>query len=131
MSSLSMRHFQYSTAYTVGIANFCGMVSSLLGSGVIQWSGMVTVGENCDFTALPYLLVVFNMLLPMLIGIPAVFLIPNVLQTEQLIDWEKERWYEEHRPEREIEISEHGDNSDNEDEDNQAGEDSRLEPHLL
>merc|ERR1712110_1246171 len=82
-------------AYTVGIANFCNMVSQLLGSGVIQWSGMVTVGEKCDFEALPYLIVVFQILLPMLVGIPACFLIPNVLQTEHLLDWEKEGWYED------------------------------------
>merc|ERR1712194_714250 len=90
-------------AYTVGIANFCGIVSSLLGSGVIKWSGMVTVGDSCDFEALPYLIVVFQMLVPMLVGIPAAFLIPNVLQTEHLIHWERERWYtaetDDHRDE--------------------------------
>lgn len=116
-------------AYTVGIANFCGMVSSLIGSGVIKWSGMVTVGQNCDFEALPYLIVIFQILLPMLIGIPAIFLIPNVLQTEHLIDWEKESWYEEHRP-RELETSEHG-ARENDEKDNDPPEDSRLEPHLL
>lgn len=82
-------------AYVVGIANFCGMVSSLLGSGVIKWSGMVTIKtpeEECDFTALPYLIVMFQILLPMLVGIPSIFLIPNVLQTERLIDWEEEEW---------------------------------------
>lgn len=116
-------------AYTVGIANFCGMVSSLIGSGVISWSGMKTVGtaadETCDFEALPYLIVVFQILVPMLIGIPAAFLIPNVLQTEHLINWEQERWYEETRSEQVVETSEHGNENDN------AGEDSRLEPHLL
>jgi hypothetical protein len=101
-------------AYTVGIANFCSMVSTLLGSGVIQWSGMVTVGESCDFQALPNLIVVFNILLPIGIGVPAVFLIPNVYQTEHLIDWDKERWYEEHRPEREIEVSQHGESGSEE-----------------
>eukprot|EP00571_Detonula_confervacea_P012466 CAMPEP_0172306404 /NCGR_PEP_ID=MMETSP1058-20130122/7478_1 /TAXON_ID=83371 /ORGANISM="Detonula confervacea, Strain CCMP 353" /LENGTH=622 /DNA_ID=CAMNT_0013018275 /DNA_START=148 /DNA_END=2016 /DNA_ORIENTATION=+ len=110
-------------AYTVGIANFCGMVSSLIGSGVIQWSGMKTVGENCDFESLPYLIVIFQILVPMIVGIPAVFLIPNVLQTEHLIDWESERWYED-RP-GELEVSEHGN------EDEAFAEDSRLEPHLL
>jgi hypothetical protein len=30
-----------------------------------------------------------------LIGIPATLLIPNRLQTEPLIDWEKEKWYED------------------------------------
>ena len=71
------------------------MVSSLLGSGIIKWSGMVTIGESCDFSALPYLVVVFWILLPMLVGIPACFLIPNNLQTEHLIDWEREGWYED------------------------------------
>lgn len=108
-------------AYTVGIANFCGIVSSLLGSGVIQWSGMKTVGDTCDFEALPYLIVIFQMLLPMLIGIPAAFLIPNVLQTEHLINWEQERWYESTSEEP----------SEHRNEDSEDSRDSRLEPHLL
>jgi len=109
-------------AYTVGIANFCGMVSSLLGSGVIQWSGMRTVaseGEICDFEALPYLIVLFQILLPILIGIPAVLLIPNVLQTEPLIDWEKETGWSEERA------------AGEENEDDDHAEDSRLEPPYL
>ncbi|KAL7542103.1 hypothetical protein ACHAXR_011515 [Thalassiosira sp. AJA248-18] len=124
-------------AYTVGIANFCSMVSSLIGSGVIQWSGMKTVGDNCDFEALPYLIVVFQILVPMLIGIPAAFMIPNVLQTEHLIDWEKERWYEEDITPSELETSEHGaresenGDSENDNENEESAEDSRLEPHLL
>lgn len=52
------------------------MVGTLLGSGVIKWSGMVTVGDACDFDALPTLIVVFRILVPMMVGIPAVFLIP-------------------------------------------------------
>jgi len=114
-------------AYTVGIANFCGMVSSLLGSGVIQWSGMITVGDTCDFDALPYLIVIFSILVPMLVGIPAAFLIPNVLQTEHLIDWEQEQWYEARTEE--VETSEHGNEDD--DDDDYTAEDSRLESHLL
>ena len=56
---------------------------------------MKTVGEECDFEALPFLVVIFQILLPIVVGIPAMFLIPNVLQTERLIDWEKEGWYSE------------------------------------
>lgn len=70
-------------------------MTSLIGSGVIHWSGMKTVGEECDFEALPFLVVIFQILLPIVVGIPAMFLIPNVLQTERLIDWEKEGWYSE------------------------------------
>lgn len=77
-------------AFTVGIANFCNMVSQLLGSGVISWSGMTTVGDDCNWEQLPYLIVIFQILIPLLVGVPAVFLIPNVLQTEHLIDWDKE-----------------------------------------
>ncbi|KAL3816057.1 hypothetical protein ACHAXA_010362 [Cyclostephanos tholiformis] len=80
-------------SYTVGISNFCGIVTSLIGSGVIHWSGMKTVGEDCNFDALPLLVVVFQILAPIVIGIPAMFLIPNALQTERLIDWAKEGWY--------------------------------------
>ena len=80
-------------AYTVGISNFCAMVSGLLGSGVIRWSGMVTTGTDCNFEALPYLIVICQILVPLCIGIPASFLIPNVLQTDQLIDFEhEEEW---------------------------------------
>jgi hypothetical protein len=71
------------------------MVATLLGSGVIQWSGMKTVGQNCDFEALPHLIVMSQIIVPLAVGIPIVFMIPNVLQTEHLIDWEKENWFTE------------------------------------
>ena len=80
-------------AYTVGIANFCNIVNSLVGSGVITMSGMKTVGDNCDFKALPGLVVITQIIIPIVIGVPAMFLIPNVLQTERLIDWDHEGWY--------------------------------------
>jgi hypothetical protein len=80
-------------AYVVGIQNFSNMLSGLLGSGIIQWSGMVTVGDNCDFSALSQLVVLWKILIPILVGIPATFLIPNKLQTEPLIDWKAEAWY--------------------------------------
>lgn len=117
------------SAYAVGISNFCGMVSSLLGSGIIKWSGMKTIGDDCDFTPLPYLIVICQVLVPMLIGVPAAFLIPNKLQTEHLIDWEKEGWYEE-RPTEESETSVPGGNiiGDHNDEEDK---DLRLESHLI
>ena len=114
------------TAYTVGIANFCGMVSTLLGSGVIEYSGMITVKPDdgeCDFTALPWLIVIFQIFVPMVIGIPCVFLIPNVLQTEKLIDWDKEEWYENNEV--------RADESVNESEDIDDTDNSRQEPRLI
>ena len=71
----------------------CAIVSNLLGSRAIDWSGIKTVDEDCNFTPLPYLVLVTQIVIPIGIGIPAVFLIPNVYQTENLIDWEKEGWY--------------------------------------
>ena len=82
-------------AYSVGIGTFCFLFSNLLGSGIIKWSGMVTVGADCNFGALPWLIVIFQILVPLAISIPATLLIPNVHQTDQLIDWKTERWYED------------------------------------
>ena len=82
-------------AYSVGIGTFCFLFSNLLGSGIIKWSGMVTVGTDCNFGALPWLIVIFQILVPLAISIPATLLIPNVHQTDQLIDWKTERWYED------------------------------------
>lgn len=131
------------TSDTVGIANFCNMASNLLGSGVIKWSGMSTVGDDCNFDALPKLIIVYSIVIPTLVGIPATFLIPNILQTENMIDWEKEQWYD---------VSEHNDEEQRPTEDDEenninAGNnregirhrtssaqqvgDSRIEPHLL
>lgn len=91
-------------SYTVGISNFCSMVSGLLGSGAIQWSGMKTTiaaGDNgCDFEALPYLILVCQIVSPLCIGVPASFLVPNALQTEHLIDWEKEEGWQSRAKER-------------------------------
>lgn len=80
-------------AYIAGIGNFLSIVERLLGAAIVHWSGMSTVGDHCDFQALPKLIVILQIVIPIAIGIPAVlFLIPNVLQTERLIDWEKEGW---------------------------------------
>ena len=46
-------------------------------------------GEDCYFTPLPYLVLITQIVIPIAIGIPAIFLIPNVYQTEDLIDWQK------------------------------------------
>ena len=76
---------------------FCGIVSNLLGSKAIDWSGIKTVDEDCNFTPLTYLVLITQIVIPIGIGIgiPAVFLIPNVYQTENLIDWANEGWYSE------------------------------------
>ena len=78
----------HATAYVIGMTNFCRVLNLLIGSWVIQWSGMTTLGKDCDFKALPYLVVAFKIVFPFLIAIPAMCLIPNVLQTEHMIVWE-------------------------------------------
>jgi hypothetical protein len=93
--STSTHSFRFVLAYSAGIGTFCLIITNVLGSGIIMWSGMRTVGEDCDFDDLPHLIVVYQILVPLVVGIPATFFIPNVLQTEQLIEWEKESWYED------------------------------------
>ena len=95
-SPLISSHF---SAYSVGIGTFCYLFSNLLGSGIIKWSGLVTIGDDCNFDRLPSLLVLFQIIIPIVVAIPATLLIPNVLQTEKLIDWKKERWYEDEETE--------------------------------
>ena len=80
------------SAFVLGMFEFCGIVTDLIGSKVIDWSQMKTEGDDCDFQALPALVVMTQILIPIIIGIPAIFLIPNVFQTENLIDWEQEGW---------------------------------------
>ena len=84
-------------AYTVGISNFCTMVSSLIASGAVKWSGMVTIdqGQGCNFDALPWLIVLCQMIIPLVIGMLGILLIPNKLQTEHLIEWPREWMGEE------------------------------------
>jgi BT1 family len=74
---------------------FARISSALIVAGVIEWSGMITVGDDCNFDALPSIIVITQILVPIIIGIPAIYLIPNALQTEPLIDWVKEGWYSE------------------------------------
>lgn len=82
-------------AYSAGMTNFCGMVSGLFASWAIDLSGMITVGESCNFEALPLLIILVNVVPVVLIGLPVIMLVPDVYQTEELIDWEKEGWIAE------------------------------------
>ena len=74
------------------MSNFCSIITVLIGAGCIDWSGMQTVGEDCNFEALPTIVVITQILVPIVVGIPAMCLIPNIRQTEHLIDWAKEGW---------------------------------------
>lgn len=90
---------------------------------------MRTVGDSCDFDVLPYLIVIFQICVPLAVRIPAIFLIPNVSQTEHLIDWKKEGWYAEST---EAEATEQVTNVvDVNDDDGETNRDPRFEPHYL
>jgi len=73
------------------------MVSGLIASGAVKWSGMVTIdqGQGCNFDALPWLIVLCQMIIPLVIGMLGILLIPNKLQTEHLIEWPREWMGEE------------------------------------
>lgn len=81
------------SAYVLGLSAFCNLLANIMGSKVIHLSGIKAIGEECNFDALSFLIIFTQMIIPIVIGVPAMFLIPNVLQTERLIDWDCEGWY--------------------------------------
>lgn len=78
-----------SYAFLAGLSNFSGMFSELIGVIIYSAAGIKTttttsLGDTCDFSSLWWLVVVFHISLPILIGVPASLLIPNCKQTEEL-----------------------------------------------
>lgn len=72
-------------SYIAGLNNFALLASSLLGAVIFNAAGIKTTGgENCNFDALWWLILLFHIILPVLIGIPAAWLIPNLSQHEDL-----------------------------------------------
>ena len=70
-------------AMIAGIANFARMVSELDGSVIFTAAGIVASETGpCDFTALPWLVLSCHILAPLCIGIPAVFLLPDIKQDQ-------------------------------------------------
>uniref|UniRef100_A0A7S4RS55 Folate/biopterin transporter n=1 Tax=Ditylum brightwellii TaxID=49249 RepID=A0A7S4RS55_9STRA len=74
-------------AFVSGVGTFASTFGSLTGSAIMDWVGLKTMpdknGGGCDFGSLPALLVVLSIILPLAVGIPAIFgFIPNILQTE-------------------------------------------------
>jgi len=103
ISSYIFPHFcqrSFLSAYVLGLSSFCNLVANIMGSEAIHLSGMKTMGEECNFDALSFLIIVTKIIIPIFIGVPAMFLIPNKLQTESLIDWEKEGWINTNETER-------------------------------
>lgn len=74
-------------AYLAGITNFAAMLSDLLGALMLRVFNVVTTEsstQNCDWSALPWLLLGGHILSIVCVGIPAAFLIPNTPQTAPL-----------------------------------------------
>jgi MFS family permease len=66
-------------AFLAGVSNFARMVAELSGSVIIE---TVTDGNNCDFGALWWTVLLCHIALPVIIGVAAVFLIPDIRQDE-------------------------------------------------
>ena len=69
-------------ALLAGTANFAKMVTKLNGSIIFSMAGIQTsANAPCNFDALWWLILVCHVLAPIIIGIPATFLIPDMEQT--------------------------------------------------
>lgn len=75
-------------AFLAGVSNFGGMVSELTGAAIFEAAGIRTVSPNCNFDSLWWLVIVCHITLPLVAGIPATWLIPDIRQTDQLIKGE-------------------------------------------
>jgi len=75
-------------AFLAGVSNFGGMVSQLSGVAIFEAAGIKTLSPNCNFESLWWLILAFNIGLPLAAGIPSTWLIPDMRQTDQLIQGE-------------------------------------------
>lgn len=81
-------------AFLAGINNFASMISELSGGLIFEAAGIRTTlgtanGGKCNFDALWWLIILCHVSMPIVIGVPAAWLIPNVLQTESLTPQEE------------------------------------------
>ena len=76
-------------AFVSGIGMFAYMWSSLVGAAAMDMAGLKTKStddEQCDFSSLPTLIVLLSIVLPVLVGMPAIFFfIPSALQTDAIV----------------------------------------------
>jgi len=76
-----------SYAFLAGLSNFSGMFSELTGALIYSAAGVkttITPAGGCDFEPMWWLVIVFHVFLPIVVGVPAALLIPNCEQTEDL-----------------------------------------------
>lgn len=69
-------------AFLAGLGNFAQMVGELSGALIFEAAG---VGK-CSFDALWWLVLCFHILLPIIVGVPAAYLIPNKDQNAYLLE---------------------------------------------
>lgn len=86
-------------AFMAGIYNFSTVTNSLMGALLYEAAGVRTVGD-CDFSSLWWLILIFNIALPIAISIPSAFLIPDEYQDQSLstvaADNVSQMWLEPH-----------------------------------
>jgi hypothetical protein len=70
-------------AFLAGISNFSSMVSELSGAIIFEAAGVKTV-VPCDFSTLPWLILVCHVGLPIIAGVGCAFFIPDAKQTDEL-----------------------------------------------
>lgn len=69
-------------ALLAGLSNFCGGISEISGSYLYTWFGVNTA--TCDFHTLGWLILACHVISPIVSGVAASFLIPNIFQDESL-----------------------------------------------
>jgi hypothetical protein len=85
LSKVVPRGFESSCfAFLAGISNYASMISELSGGLIFEAAGIRTLSPTCNFDNLWWLILLCHASLPIVIGLPAALLIPNVLQTEEL-----------------------------------------------
>ena len=71
--------------YIAGISIIASAFSSVFGTYMTDWFGIITSGENCDFSNLWILILATHIILTVVILLPATFLlIPNIYPTDDI-----------------------------------------------
>lgn len=77
-------------AFMAGVYNFAAVTARLVGALLYEAAGVRTVVEpgeaHCHFAPLGWLIVVCYMLLPLAVGLPAAYLVPDIHQDQPLED---------------------------------------------
>lgn len=73
-------------AFIAGVANLGNTVSQIMGAVALDVVGLQTVEPHCNWDALPWLSLVGHTVVPAVVGIPAIWLIPNIRQTDHIYD---------------------------------------------